>query len=232
MLKDIKKENTSQVLLIAAISGACVVQDAMLYVALPVHMHEAGLASLLEVGFLLSLNRLVRLPVNPFAGWVYSRASAKTCVVCACIAAVFIAAGAAMAHSFAAWILLRIAWGIVWAFLKMGSLFTVMGVSDDSNRGCLMGLYTGTYRIGSLAGMLGGGIIADCFGLKHACLCGMALALCATFLAIFRLRAALPGQSARKEASLFSRKSLLFSASFLKIILSCMAVSLSPFSSQ
>ena len=226
MLKDIKKESASQVLLIAAISGACVVQDAMLYVALPVHMQEAGLSSLLEVGFLLSLNRLVRLPVNPLAGWVYSKISAKKCVVGACLAAVCIAACSALAHTFFAWILLRAAWGIVWAFLKMGSLFTVMGVSDDTNRGCLMGLYTGTYRIGSLLGMLGGGIIADFFGLKYACLCGMALSGCAAILAMTRLRPTLPMQNERKQASSSSRFPLLFSHDFLKIVLSCMVVSL------
>ncbi len=226
MFSALKDPGSSQVLLIAAVSAACVAQDAMLYVALPVHWQEAGLASLLQVGVLLSMNRLVRLPINPLAGWVYSKVSAKICLVCACIAAFFVAGGCAAAHTFLAWILLRAAWGVIWAFLKMGSLFTVMGVSNDSDRGYLMGLYTGTYRIGSLAGMLGGGIVADLFGLSAACCCGMALAACAALLALFRLRPSLPVQKNAGSEAPVSWKKLLFSPRFLRIILTCTLVAM------
>ena len=67
-----------QVIIFALITASLVAGDSMLYVVLPVHWKSAGLSSLWEVGLLLSLNRLARLPLNPFAGWAYSKISTKT----------------------------------------------------------------------------------------------------------------------------------------------------------
>ena len=82
-----------QVIIFALITAACVAGDSMLYVVLPVHWKSAGLASLWEVGLLLSLNRLARLPLNPLAGWAYSRLSTKTGAVLAGLLAVFTTLG-------------------------------------------------------------------------------------------------------------------------------------------
>jgi MFS family permease len=49
----------------------------MLYVVLPFYWHEAGLHSLLEAGILLSVNRLVRLPLGLLAGWLLQKVSVK-----------------------------------------------------------------------------------------------------------------------------------------------------------
>ena len=46
--------------------------DSFLYAALPVHYREVGI-SLIMVGWLLSLNRWVRLFTNAAAGWLGSR---------------------------------------------------------------------------------------------------------------------------------------------------------------
>ena len=70
-----------QVIIFALLTAACVASDAMLYVVLPVRWMDAGLSSLWEVGLVLSLNRLARLPLNPVIGWVYSRLSVKTCTI-------------------------------------------------------------------------------------------------------------------------------------------------------
>ena len=216
----------SQVIIIALITAACVAVDAMLYVVLPIHWQEAGLTSIWQVGILLSLNRLVRLPLNPVAGWCFSKVRAKTLIMLSTILALCVSAGYTMANSFAMWAALRILWGIVWSFLKLGGLFTVMDVSDDSNRGCLMGIYTGTYRLGSLAGMLGGGVIADIFGLKNACICGIALSASAILLTFAKLQRRSPSQKESISPKKHSWKDIAFSGRFIKIIASCLAVSL------
>lgn len=65
-----KEERASrQVVVLSLITAACLIGDSMLYIVLPVHFAEAGLASLWEVGIILSVNRLVRLPLNPAVGW-------------------------------------------------------------------------------------------------------------------------------------------------------------------
>ncbi|WP_144352265.1 hypothetical protein [Sporomusa termitida] len=44
--------------------------------------------------------------------------------------------------------------------------FTILEVADNTNRGYYMGLYNGLYRLGSLGGMLLGGILADQYGIS------------------------------------------------------------------
>ena len=119
-----------QVVIFALITAACVAGDSMLYVVLPVHWKSAGLASLWEVGLLLSLNRLARLPLNPFAGWAYSRMSTKTGAVLAGLLAVGTTLGYGLVEGLAAWAVLRILWGLSWSFLKLGGLLTVMDVAN------------------------------------------------------------------------------------------------------
>ncbi|WP_083717282.1 MFS transporter [Mailhella massiliensis] len=155
-----------QVVIFALLTAVCVAADAMLYVVLPVRWMEAGLSSLWEVGLVLSLNRLARLPLNPVIGWVYSRLSIKTCAIFAALLALLIPIGYAHASTLAAWAALRILWGLAWSLLKLGGLFTVMDASSGHDRGYLIGLYTGTYRLGNLVGMLGGGLMADAAGLR------------------------------------------------------------------
>ena len=155
-----------QVIIFALITASLVAGDSMLYVVLPVHWKNAGLSSLWEVGLLLSLNRLARLPLNPFAGWAYSKISTKTGAVLAGLIAVGTTLGYGLVEGLAAWAVLRVLWGLSWSFLKLGGLLTVMDGAGENERGYLVGLYSGVYRLGSLAGMLGGGLIADLFGLK------------------------------------------------------------------
>ena len=165
-----------QVIIFALLTAACVASDAMLYVVLPVRWMDAGLSSLWEVGLVLSLNRLARLPLNPVIGWVYSRLSVKTCTIFAALLSLLIPLGYTQAASFAAWAALRVLWGLAWSLLKLGGLFTVMDAAGEHDRGYLIGLYTGTYRLGNLAGMLGGGLMAAIPGLRPPLFAGAVVA--------------------------------------------------------
>ena len=113
-----------EVLIFALLTAACVTADAMLYVTLPVFRREAGLDSLWEVGVVLALNRLARLPLNPLIGWAYTRLNTKTCAVFAALLSALIPVGYAFASSLAAWAALRVLWGLAWSLLKLGGLFT------------------------------------------------------------------------------------------------------------
>ncbi|MBQ8743872.1 MAG: hypothetical protein IJZ18_01645, partial [Mailhella sp.] len=112
--QNLSSQSRQQVILFAIITAACVAGDSMLYVVLPVHWQSVGLASLWEVGLLLSLNRLARLPLNPLAGWVYSRISTKTGAILAALLAVFTTLGYGVAEGLAAWAVLRVLWGLSW----------------------------------------------------------------------------------------------------------------------
>ena len=165
----IRDERMRPVVLLAAVTALCLVGDSMLYVALPVHWEEFGLTSLWQAGGLLSVNRLVRLPLNPAVSRLYRRISARSGMLLAAALAAATTAGYGLAGSFAALIVLRALWGLAWTFLRLGAYFTVLTTADDSSQGRAMGMYNGLMRTGSLFGMLLGGVLADTWGTGLTC---------------------------------------------------------------
>ncbi|WAH38129.1 MFS transporter [Alicyclobacillus dauci] len=150
---------------IALITAVCLFGDSMLYVALPTHYHEVGVSSLLEVGVLLSVNRLVRLPLNPVIGYLYRTISPRQGILMAVVLAGVTTSLYGVAKGFWIWVIIRAIWGLAWSFFKIGAFLLILNFSDDTNRGSLMGKYNGLYRLGSLVGMLAGGFFADQFGI-------------------------------------------------------------------
>lgn len=165
----IRDERMRPVVLLAAVTALCLVGDSMLYVALPVHWEEFGLTSLWQAGVLLSVNRLVRLPLNPAVSRLYRRISARSGMLLAAALAAATTVGYGLAGSFAALIVLRALWGLAWTFLRLGAYFTVLTTADDSSQGRAMGMYNGLMRTGSLFGMLLGGVLADTWGTGLTC---------------------------------------------------------------
>ncbi|MBP2634735.1 MAG: hypothetical protein H6Q72_642 [Firmicutes bacterium] len=153
------------VIVISLLTAACLLGDSMLYIVLPIHWKDVGLASLWEVGILLSVNRIVRLPFNPLVSWLYGRISSRSGIIFAGILAVCTTFSYAFIQGFILWLIFRCIWGIAWTFLRLGAFFTIIEISDENNRGHYMGLYNGLYRLGSLIGMLTGGFLADQYGI-------------------------------------------------------------------
>ncbi|MBP2645030.1 MAG: hypothetical protein H6Q75_470 [Firmicutes bacterium] len=150
---------------LALLTAACLIGDSMLYIALPTHWKEAGLNSLWEVGVLLSINRLVRLPLNPIVGCLYKKINTRQGVLFASLLTLVTTLSYGFVKGFFPLLLIRCIWGLAWTFLRMGSYFVIFDCSTESNRGHCMGLFNGLYRLGSLVGMLAGGFIADYYGL-------------------------------------------------------------------
>jgi MFS family permease len=138
----------------------------MLYIVLPIYWHEVGLTSLWQVGVLLSVNRFVRLPLNPVIGWLYHRMPTRLGLIVAVTLGAATTLGYGFCYGFVAWLVLRCLWGAAWSLLKIGGFLSVISFSNDSNRGQLMGSYNGVYRLGSLGGMLFGGVLTPIFGMQ------------------------------------------------------------------
>ncbi|MBY0213858.1 MFS transporter [Priestia aryabhattai] len=163
------KSNSSSsnvIILVAIITALSLLGDSMLYIVLPVYWKEAGLDSIWQVGILLAVNRFIRLPFNPFIGWLYQKISLRTGLILAVILGSVTTLGYGMAKGFVVWIILRGVWGIAWSFFRIGGLSAVVYYSNDSTRGKAMGLYNGLYRTGSLFGMLLGGVLVPIVGLQ------------------------------------------------------------------
>ncbi|CAG7653535.1 MFS transporter [Paenibacillus allorhizosphaerae] len=163
-------DNRLAVRMIAWVTAVCLLGDSMLYIVLPVYWASFGLDALWQVGILLSINRFVRLPLNPFVGWLYGRLPKRTgfllAVVLACLTTFAFAAGTGF------WVLLaaRALWGAAWSMLRIGGYLAVLEASGGGQRGRLLGSYNGIIGVGSLIGMLAGGLLADLIGVRFVAL--------------------------------------------------------------
>ena len=167
-ISGLKAINERQRVIVVAITIAlCLLGDSMLYIALPLFWGEVGLNSLWEVGLLLSVNRVIRLPFHPLVGWLYKRIPLRSGLIAAVVLTTVVTVGYGLWDGFWVWLVLRSAWGIAWSFLILGGLFTVVTYSEEDNRGYLMGTFNGFYRLGSLFGMLLGGILSGIIGIKN-----------------------------------------------------------------
>jgi MFS family permease len=159
-------KNRRHISVFALVTALCLMGDSMLYTVLPVYFQQAGLTSLWEVGVVLSVNRLVRLPLNPFIGRLYSRISERTGVCIAVLLGILTTLSYGFLQGLVWWVLARCVWGLAWSLLRIGSLFCILKISTPTTRGLYNGLYNGLYRLGSLVGMLGGGVLADMVDLR------------------------------------------------------------------
>ncbi|MCZ0702299.1 MFS family permease [Natronobacillus azotifigens] len=155
-----------QVTIVALVTALCLLGDSMLYITLPIFYEQVGLQSLWEVGLLLSINRFVRIPMNPLVGFMYRKFQLKTGLYIAVVLAVITTVGYGIGTGLFIWVLLRLLWGIAWSFLRLGGFFTILHASTDRNRGENMGRYNGLYRLGSLGGMIGGGVLVSMIGFQ------------------------------------------------------------------
>lgn len=153
------------VIVVALATALSLLGDSMLYIALPVYWQEAGLESLWQVGALLAVNRFVRLPINPLIGYLYRRISLRTGLLAAILLGAISTIGYGFADTFVVWLVLRALWGMAWSLFRIGGLAAVVRCAAENERGRIMGLYNGLYRLGSLAGMLLGGVFVAVWGL-------------------------------------------------------------------
>jgi MFS family permease len=146
---------------IALITAVAVMGDSMLLIVLPIYWEEFGLTALWQIGLLLSINRFIRLPINPLVGLFYQRFQLRTGVFIAIILAIFTTFSYGLFQEFWLLLLMRALWGVAWSLLRLGGLLTVTDVTNDNNRGQYVGMYNGLWGLGGLIGMLAGGLLVD-----------------------------------------------------------------------
>lgn len=196
-----------------AFSGALVAMallgDSFLYAALPVHYLDIGI-SLVAVGWMLSLNRWVRLLTNAVAGWLGLRLGWSIMFTAALWLTVITTLGYGCVKSIAILLLLRGLWGLCWSILRLGGQAAVLVESRPGQRASHMGLFTGIYRLGSLAGMVVGGYLADRIGFRVAAIClAIATALGAVISSLPPAVAGKCGAPAKEEGRLCSLNTVM-----------------------
>lgn len=156
-----------QIIFIALIVAVSLLGDSFLYVALPLEYQSLGL-SLVNVGVLLSSNRIIRFISNTFAGYIYGKKSMKSLLIISILAGTVINLSYGFIEGFFLFLVVRLCWGITWSFLRLGGYLSVIANSDKVFRGRSMGIYQSVSSTGSLLGGLIGGILLDSWGFKSA----------------------------------------------------------------
>lgn len=219
-----KPRKKKKIIVVSLINALCLLGDSMLYVALPIYYHQVGLISLWEVGLILSLNRLVRIPLNPVVAWMYRRFQIRTGLIIAVLLAIGTTFGYGLLTGLIAWIILRCLWGFAWALFRLGGYLTVIKESPEEHTGYHMGLFHGLSRLGSLGGMLGGGILASLFSLPFTALVFGTCMLVGFPFVLFMMR----NDSSKEVSTLKSRKfsmlSLLKNPDVVKVVINSLLI--------
>jgi MFS family permease len=137
--------------------------DSMLYNVLPAHVDDFDVSVAL-VGVLLSANRFVRLASNPLASWAVQRFGLSKPLTLSAALAVATTVMLGLAHGFALLLLARLLWGVCYSFLRLAGVLVALEESHEGGRGQMLGIFNGGQRLGSLVGVLLGGILFDVFG--------------------------------------------------------------------
>lgn len=152
-----------RVLLVTAIVGAVIMGDSMLYNVLPSQVTAFGVPIGL-VGVLLSANRFVRIASNPMAAWVFDRFGLDRPLLVAIVLSVGTTVAYGAGEGFAVLLVARILWGVCYSLLRLGGYLVVLEGSRETNRGRMMGFFSGGQRAGSVVGVLLGGLLFDLTG--------------------------------------------------------------------
>jgi MFS family permease len=124
--------------------------DAFLYPFLPLNSMNVGVP-VEWVGVLLSVNRLVRIFSNVWMVKLFAHYGLRLITILAAILAIVSTAGYAMATSIAVWLLFRIAWGLAFSAMRIGTL----GYSlQQSQQGFSLGLTRGIQELGPMTALL------------------------------------------------------------------------------
>ncbi len=150
--------------------------DSTLYTVLPQASIAASVGvTLTMVGFLLGINRLVRLLSNPIAGSLYDRLPTRRLMIASLFVGLISTTLLAIGRGFEVYFLSRILWGIAWSGIWIGGNTIVLDIANDENRGRLSGRYQMWFFAGVGASALLGGLFTDHFGFQKGLLISASL---------------------------------------------------------
>ena len=142
--------------------------DSLMYSLLPLEAESLGIP-LAAVGLLLSINRIVRLGSNTWAGLIFEKLGPRKPFIVASLVAVLTSAVYGMAFGLLAFFIARVIWGFSWSVFRHGG-FHAVGEGQGHESGKLMGLLWGLVGLGSAISVLAGGWIYDQYGYAKAVL--------------------------------------------------------------
>ncbi len=164
------------VLLVTAVVAAVIMGDSMIYNVLPSNVSSFGVSVGL-VGVLLSANRVVRVVSNPLAAWVLQRFGMGRPLLVSAVVAMATTVALGLGHGIGVLLAARILWGMCYSVFRLSGFMLVLEDGQELGRGRLMGVFNGGQRLGSVVGVLLGGVLFDVVGRRASFLIIAALGL-------------------------------------------------------
>jgi len=152
---------------LTACTALALLGDATLYAVLPTSYAAVGVTAM-QVGWLLSINRLARIPINLLSGQLCRRWGARWPYIAGVCVGALSTLGYALAQGFWPLLALRALWGVSWALLVVAANTLVLQVSSGANRGRNNGIYTPYSFFGGSLGAILGGVLVDHLGFQSA----------------------------------------------------------------
>ena len=157
------KSSRLSVILLATAVAFSLLGDQAFYSILPVYFQELGLLPF-QVGILLSANRWIRLITNHLAERLIQRYQLTRLLLFVFLLGVLLTIAYGTLPFFLVLLGARILWGFCWSILRQAGIRVSLQSSSTKNRGQLVGLFNGIYRIGAMAGSFLGAVSFDLFG--------------------------------------------------------------------
>jgi MFS family permease len=171
-------------------TALALIGDGTIYAVLPVLFPAVGVTAL-QVGMLLSINRLVRPPLNMLSGWLITRVDPHWPYMLGLAIGACSTLGYGLVQGFWPLLLLRALWGVAWALLAVAAYAMVLDVTAPEFRGKYAGIYHTLSFFGGALGALGGGFMADHLGFSRTMVALGVLSAGAVGLVLFLPRRAL-----------------------------------------
>jgi len=145
--------------------------------------------SLAEVGVILSVHRLVRIPGNLAVGYFQDRLGRRRLFVLGMFLAVISTAGYGLVTGFWPFVLMRVLWGMAWALLNVCGTTLVLDMSTNRDRGSLTGFFSAWIWVGYAIGPLVGGLLTDALSFQRSMIICSGLTAIGLLVSIFFVHA-------------------------------------------
>jgi MFS family permease len=154
--------------------------DAFLYVFLPQYANSMNVP-VVWIGFLLSINRFVRIIFNGFVGNLFARHGVRQTTIAAVLIAIGSTAGYGLGLGLIWLIVFRILWGMAFAVLRISILAYVF---ENRNIGLSLGSSRAIQELGPMFSLWIGPVLLTCFSGQITFVCLAILSLPALLYAL------------------------------------------------